>query len=142
MSSCTPLCGRLSHIFSARNSIFVSTIILSIGALLTSQAVSLPVFLAGRAVAGVGGAGVLSVSIILVIELTGKKRRGLFIGCVNTGFTTGVALGAVIAGALLPRTGWVSACRNLDVKVTYSSLEIHLLDSKSASLGGWGWCLL
>lgn len=107
MSSCTPLLGRLSQIFSPRNSIFVSTIILSLGALIASQARSLPVFLTGRAVSGVGGAGVLSVSLILVIELTDKKRRGLFIGAVNTGFTSGVALGAVIAGALLPVTGWV-----------------------------------
>jgi predicted MFS family arabinose efflux permease len=48
----------------------------------------------------------MTISFILVLELSGKKRRGLFIGLVNTGFTTGVALGAVIAGALLPIRGW------------------------------------
>ncbi len=50
----------------------------------------------------------MTVSFILVLELSGKKRRGLFIGLVNTGFTTGVSIGAVVAGALLPVTGWVS----------------------------------
>ena len=49
----------------------------------------------------------MTISFILVLELSGKKKRGLFIGLVNTGFTTGVSLGAVIAGALLPITGWV-----------------------------------
>jgi len=48
----------------------------------------------------------MTISFILILELSGKKRRGLFIGLVNTGFTTGVSLGAVIAGALLPITGW------------------------------------
>lgn len=49
----------------------------------------------------------MTIAIILVLELSGKKRRGTFIGLVNTGFTVGVSLGAVIAGALLPITGWV-----------------------------------
>ena len=64
-------------------------------------------FLLGRAIQGIGGAGIMTVSFILVLELTGKKRRGLFIGLVNAGFTTGVSVGAVVAGALLPVTGWV-----------------------------------
>jgi len=45
---------------------------------------------------------------VLVLELANGKRRGLFIGLVNSGFTFGVSMGAVIAGALLPVTGWVS----------------------------------
>ena len=108
MSSIAPLAGRLAQIFSARKCIFVSSIIFSTGGLVTSQAPSLALFLTGRAISGVGAAGILTISIILVLELTGRKRRGLFIGLVNTGYTSGVALGAVIAGALLPVTGWVS----------------------------------
>ncbi|KAI9736626.1 MAG: hypothetical protein M1834_000830 [Cirrosporium novae-zelandiae] len=55
---------------------------------------------------GIGAAGVFAVSFILVLELTSKKRRGLFIGLLNSGYTAGVSLGAVIAGALEPATGW------------------------------------
>jgi MFS family permease len=51
----------------------------------------------------------MTIAFILVLELSSKKKRGLFIGLVNAGFTTGVSLGAVIAGALLPVTGWVWA---------------------------------
>jgi MFS family permease len=102
------LAGRLSQIFSARNCIFVSSVIFALGGLATSQAPSFTVFLLGRVVSGIGAAGILTISIILVLELTGKKRRGLFIGLLNAGYTSGVALGAVIAGALLPVCGWVS----------------------------------
>ena len=49
----------------------------------------------------------MTVSLILVLELSTKKRRGLHIGLVNSVFTMGVSFGAVIAGALLPITGWV-----------------------------------
>ncbi|KAK5019853.1 hypothetical protein LTR16_001692 [Cryomyces antarcticus] len=56
--------------------------------------------------AGVGAAGVFTISIIIVLELTGSKRRGLFVGLLNTGYTIGVALGAIAAGGLLQHVGW------------------------------------
>ncbi|KAH9223765.1 major facilitator superfamily domain-containing protein [Leptodontidium sp. 2 PMI_412] len=106
MSSTSPLAARLAQIFSPRNCVFAASIFFAIGGVVTSQAQTLRVFLLGRAIQGIGGAGIMTVSFILVLELTGKKRRGLFIGLVNAGFTTGVSFGAVVAGALLPVTGW------------------------------------
>ena len=106
MSSLAPVCARLAQIFSPRASILVSALLFSIGGLVTSQAHRLRVFLLGRAISGAGGAGMMTIAFILVLELSSKKKRGLFIGLVNAGFTTGVSLGAVIAGALLPVTGW------------------------------------
>lgn len=50
----------------------------------------------------------MTISFILVLELTSKKRRGIFIGMANSGFTLGVSLGAVVWGALLPVVGWRS----------------------------------
>lgn len=108
VSSIAPLAGRFAQVFSARNCIFVSSVIFSIGLFVTAQAPSFAAFLVGRVISGIGAAGILTISIILVLELTGKKERGLFIGLVNAGYTIGVALGAVVAGALLPVTGWVS----------------------------------
>ncbi|TVY47930.1 Efflux pump [Lachnellula occidentalis] len=106
MSSCSPLAARLAQTFSPRNCIFVASLLFSIGGLVTSQARDLTIFLVGRAISGIGGAGIMTISFILVLELSGKKRRGLFIGLVNSGFTTGVSLGAVIAGALVNGMGW------------------------------------
>jgi MFS family permease len=103
------VCARLAQIFSPRTCILVSAILFSIGGLVTSQALTLRIFLLGRAISGAGGAGMMTIAFILVLELSSKKKRGLFIGLVNAGFTTGVSLGAVIAGALLPVTGWVWA---------------------------------
>lgn len=107
MSSCSPLAAKLAEVFSPRNCVFAASIFFAVGGVVTSQALSLSTFLLGRAIQGVGGAGIMTVSFILVLELSGKKRRGLFIGLVNAGFTTGVSFGAVVAGALLPLMGWV-----------------------------------
>ena len=45
-------------------------------------------------------------ALLLVKELTDEAKKGLFFGLVNTGYTTGVSLGAIIAGALEPAVGW------------------------------------
>ncbi|KAF2671771.1 putative major facilitator superfamily transporter [Microthyrium microscopicum] len=105
-ASVAPVSGKLSYIVTPRICMFVSTIFLSLGGLITGFAPSLAVFLLGRVVSGVGAAGVLSVAIILVIQLSPPKKRGLYTGILNTGFTIGVAFGAVAAGALQPLIGW------------------------------------
>lgn len=102
----SPLYGRFSQIFLPKYIVLVASILFTIGALVASQAGSLGVFLVGRALQGIGAAGILTLSIILVIDLTGKKYRGLFIGLANSAVTTGVSLGAVIGGALAWTAGW------------------------------------
>lgn len=106
MSSLGPLNGKLASVFGPRICIFASTVILAIGTLLSSVANSFEVFIAGRCVTGVGASGIFTISIIIVLELTGSKHRGLAIGLLNSGYTVGVAVGATAAGALLKPVGW------------------------------------
>lgn len=106
MSALAPLNGKLSMVFSPRLCIFVSTIILAVGVVLSSLAQSFEAFVAGRVVTGMGASGIFTISIIIVLELTGSKRRGIAIGLLNSGYTVGVAVGATAAGALLPAIGW------------------------------------
>ena len=87
---------------------FVASLVFTAGTILSALAQDFAGFLAGRAITGIGGAGIVACSIILVLELAPENRRGLFLGLVNTGFTVGVSLGAVVAGALVSSTGWVS----------------------------------
>lgn len=56
-----------------------------------------------------GAAANFPVGIIVVIDLTSPKRRGLFMGLLNAGFTMGLAMGAPLAGLLEPLIGWVTA---------------------------------
>ncbi|KAF7889849.1 uncharacterized protein EAF02_002264 [Botrytis sinoallii] len=106
LSSMSPVAARLAQIFSPRNCILTAAFLFSIGGIVTSQAPDLKTFLIGRAISGIGGAGIMTISFILILELTTKKRRGIFIGLANSGFTVGVSLGAVVWGALLPAVGW------------------------------------
>lgn len=107
MSSTTPLAGKLSQIFTPRLLVIFSSTLLAIGLLVSAAAPNLAVFLLGRAVAGCGSGGLVSTSIILVLEMASKNRRGLCIGLINTGYTAGVASGAILAGLITPICGWV-----------------------------------
>ncbi|KAH8424380.1 putative MFS multidrug transporter [Aspergillus melleus] len=106
VSSVTPVAGRLSQIFRPRLYILFSCVLLASGLFITAAAQSLTVFLLGRAVSGCGGGGLMITAIILTLDLASKKRRGLFIGLINVGMTTGIATGAVLAGILTPTYGW------------------------------------
>ncbi|KAJ9653319.1 hypothetical protein H2198_007508 [Neophaeococcomyces mojaviensis] len=106
VTSLTPISGKLCQIFTPRVYLLTSIFIQAVGLLVSSQAPDVHAFLAGRAICGIGGAAVTPVAFILVTELTPVKRRAVFFGLINTGYTTGLACGAIIAGALEPVIGW------------------------------------
>ena len=106
ITSIMPVAGRLCLVFTPRIYLFGSVLILSAGLLITSIAPKLWVFLVGRVISGIGTAAVTPVALILIRELTNDAKKGLFFGLVNTGYTTGVSLGAIVAGALEPVVGW------------------------------------
>lgn len=111
-SSLTPLAGSLATTFSPRSIVLPTAMLFSLGSLVASRAQSFPVFLIGRVVMGFGGAGVVVMSVVFVIELADRRRRGVMIGIVNTAYTMGVSVGAAVYGVLQPVIGWVSVFYN------------------------------
>lgn len=106
MSSAAPIYGKLAQILSPRISLVVSTFLIAVGTLGTALASDFAGFVGGRVVSGVGGGGMFTVSVIIMLDMTTARRRGLMFGILNTTLTIGVSFGAVIAGALLPVVGW------------------------------------
>ncbi|KAL1879897.1 hypothetical protein VTK73DRAFT_6709 [Phialemonium thermophilum] len=105
-ASVAPVVGRLAMIFSPSSLILMSAFFFALGAIVASQAHSFAVFILGRVLVGVGGGGVMTLAMIFVLQLTSKRRRGVFVGLTNAGFTIGLSTGAVVYGALLPTIGW------------------------------------
>ncbi|KAK8120596.1 Major facilitator superfamily transporter [Apiospora kogelbergensis] len=106
LSSLAPLTGRLASIFSPRLMVLVASLFFAAGGLVTAVARSFGVFILGRVLSGMGGSAIMVLAFILVLELTSRRRRGLFVGMVNAGFTTGISLGAVVFGVMIPNAGW------------------------------------
>ncbi|KAJ4302355.1 hypothetical protein N0V88_002499 [Collariella sp. IMI 366227] len=83
MSSVAPLAGRLAMIFSPATMVLLSSAFFAVGALITALAPSFTVFIFGRVLCGIGSGGIMTLCMILVIQLTSKKSRGLWIGLTN-----------------------------------------------------------
>ncbi|GAM86446.1 hypothetical protein ANO11243_044600 [Dothideomycetidae sp. 11243] len=105
-SSAGPINGKLAQVLTPRISLVISSILLGIGTLVTAFANGFTTFVVGRAITGVGVSGMFIVAIVVVLETASPEKRGLLIGLLNTTFTVGVSVGATVAGALLPLTGW------------------------------------
>lgn len=107
MSALGPLGGRLASIFSPRVLVLPIAVFVALGSLVSAYAGSFQVFTLGRVITGLGGAGVLSLGVILVLDMTSKKQRGFVLGLVNGSLSLGVSFGGILFGALLPVLGWV-----------------------------------
>lgn len=108
VAAAAPLAGRLATIFPVRAMLLAAALFFVLGSVVSAVAGSFTVFIMGRVFAGIGAGSVITLSLILVFQLTTPKKRGLYVGVVNTAFTAGVATGAVVFGALLPVIGWRS----------------------------------
>ncbi|EEY14354.1 conserved hypothetical protein [Verticillium alfalfae VaMs.102] len=73
-SAMSPLIGRLATIFSPRVLVLPTGLFFAAGGAVTATAHSFGVFILGRVLTGIGGAGITNLAIILVLELTSKTK--------------------------------------------------------------------
>ncbi|KAH7312688.1 major facilitator superfamily domain-containing protein [Stachybotrys elegans] len=106
VSALSPFVGRLATIFPARSLLVPTATLTALGSLVSAFAPSAHAFMVGRAVSGAGSAGILPLVVVLVLEVTTEKSRGIFVGMINAGATVGVAMGAFLYGALVEPLGW------------------------------------
>lgn len=98
-----PLYGRMSDIFGRKPAtLFASGVFLG-GTLLCGLARSFSGLCAARAVAGIGGGGLTSMSTIVTSDLVSLKMRGTWQGLGNVVFAAGAALGGPLGGLLADR---------------------------------------
>ncbi|KAI9049351.1 hypothetical protein LZ554_007195 [Drepanopeziza brunnea f. sp. 'monogermtubi'] len=105
-AACQPLSGRLTDIFSRRRGLVVSNILFAAGNLICGLATSQWTMIAGRAVSGVGGGGLMAISTFVASDLVPLRKRGIVQGLGNVCFGTGAGLGGVFGGWVTDLWGW------------------------------------
>ncbi|CAL1702255.1 unnamed protein product [Somion occarium] len=105
----TPLYGRLSDILGRKGAMLLALSLFGSGTLLCGLAPSMDALIAARAVAGMGGGGVMTVSSIAVTDLIPLRQRGLYQGMTNILFGLGAGLGGPLGGWMNDTWGWRSA---------------------------------
>ncbi|EMD40562.1 hypothetical protein CERSUDRAFT_111161 [Gelatoporia subvermispora B] len=105
----TPLYGRLSDILGRKGAMLLALSLFGSGTLLCGLAPSMDALIAARAIAGMGGGGVMTVSSVAVTDLIPLRQRGLYQGMTNILFGLGAGLGGPLGGWMNDALGWRSA---------------------------------
>lgn len=94
-----PVFGSMSDIFGRKPALCVSLGLFAVGAVLAAVAHDMTLLLAGRAVQGVGGGGIVVLAEIIITDVVELRRRGNYFAALAAMWALGSVAGPVIGGA-------------------------------------------
>ncbi|KAK9238095.1 major facilitator superfamily domain-containing protein [Lipomyces kononenkoae] len=128
-----PLYGKVSDIYGRKALLLFSNSAFAIGCILCGFAPSVPFLVFARIVAGIGGGGLNSLSVITLSDLVPLRQRSLLHGVGSVLYNSGAAIGGVFGGLITDAIGWRWAFFIQVPFVIISAIAIQLnLKSKPA----------
>ncbi|KAJ2959840.1 hypothetical protein NQZ79_g4765 [Umbelopsis isabellina] len=100
------LYGKCSSIFGYKYMILFALFFFLLGSLLCALANGIIMLIIGRAIAGIGGAGIQSMCQIIVTVVCPIQDRGLYQGLIGAAYMVGTAVGPLIGGAFTDHLTW------------------------------------
>lgn len=102
----TPLYGKLADIHGRRPIIFLSVSIFLAGSVLCALAPSLPWLVAGRAIQGLGGGGLIALAQTVMGDLVPPKQRAKYAAQISAVWATASVAGPLIGGVFAQHLHW------------------------------------
>ena len=101
-----PVYGYLGDVFGRRRLMFAALTLFIVASALCAMATSIPLLSAARALQGLGGGGLMTLSQALVGQVVPVRERAYYQGYLATVATVSSAVGPVIGGFLTESLGW------------------------------------
>ncbi|CAK7204313.1 hypothetical protein SEUCBS139899_007068 [Sporothrix eucalyptigena] len=105
-TACQPLYGRLSDIFGRKLILVICLTVFLIGAILSGVSVNMAMLIVSRAIAGIGGGGIITIVNIVISDVVSLKDRGKYQGIIGVVVAIGTAVGPLLGGVFVARTTW------------------------------------
>ncbi|KAI1030212.1 hypothetical protein LB504_010548 [Fusarium proliferatum] len=102
----TPPWGKISDIWGRKPILLVANVIFFAGSLICALVDDLAVFIAGRAIQGLGAAGMQTLVNICISDMFSQRDRGLYYGLTSIVWAVASGIGPVLGGALTDRLNW------------------------------------
>lgn len=101
-----PLSGRILHHFSLKWCYLISFAVFELGSVLCGAAQSSAMLIVGRAIAGVGSAGIVSGALTVLSATVPLERRPAMLGMLMGIAQLGVICGPLVGGAFTSGYTW------------------------------------
>ncbi|KAE8213603.1 hypothetical protein CF327_g2917 [Tilletia walkeri] len=101
-----PLYGRFCDVFGRKMLFIVAQALFLGGTALCGAAPSMTALIIGRAIAGIGGAGLLSVTQIMISDIVTLKKRGMYHGILSSVNGAGSVIGPLAGGVFASKISW------------------------------------
>ncbi|KAI9012263.1 major facilitator superfamily domain-containing protein [Hyaloraphidium curvatum] len=101
-----PLWGRLSDIFGRRQTLLALIALFIAASAICGAAPNMTVLIVGRALKGLGGGGMQSISFVLVAELVAVQQRAFVQGLLQIVFAVSSIVGPLLGGFFADTAGW------------------------------------
>ncbi|KAE8385883.1 major facilitator superfamily domain-containing protein [Aspergillus alliaceus] len=118
--------AKLYTLFSIKAIFLVSNVIFLVGSLLCATAVSSAMFIAGRAVTGLGFAGEMAGCFAVAVQILPLSRRPVFAGLMACVESLAIIAAPIVGGALTQSLGW-RWCFWINLPIGVVSLATMLL---------------
>ncbi|KAI3328968.1 MFS general substrate transporter [Xylariaceae sp. AK1471] len=100
------LFGRVYKFYEIKRTFLMTVALFEVGSVICGAAPNSIVFIVGRAIAGLGGAGIFSGVTIIMITMVPLRKRPMFQGLFGTIFGLASVLGPLVGGALTDAVSW------------------------------------
>ncbi|KAH8895438.1 major facilitator superfamily protein, partial [Thozetella sp. PMI_491] len=100
------LFGKIYTFYSSKWVFLASIAIFELGSLLCAVAPNSPAFVVGRAVAGLGSAGVMAGMVMLTVDLIPLRKRPMWQGVAGCVMLVSAVVGPLIGGAFTTKLTW------------------------------------
>ncbi|CAK7895529.1 vacuolar basic amino acid transporter 2 [[Candida] anglica] len=101
-----PLYGSFSDVLGRRQCVFFAIVLFTVGCLGCAIAPTLTFLNLSRALAGVGGGGLLTLATVINSDIVPQEKRGLFQAFQNLAMGLGAVFGASFGGVISDSVGW------------------------------------
>ena len=101
-----PLYGKLSDMHGRRGTMLAAIAVFVAGSIVCALAPSMTALIAGRGLQGLGGGGLMGLSMTIVADMVSPRERGRYQGYISGVFAASSVSGPVLGGFLTEHLDW------------------------------------